>query len=115
MSFLVSYFTAINTHDFTAYQQLFDPQLRAAESATAFDAGYGTTTDSAIALTSIGVIGAGELVAEVTFVSHQLPAASPTNSACTAWTVSLYLLQQGGRYELQQPPAGYLASYNACS
>jgi hypothetical protein len=115
LSFLVSYFTAINTHDFTAYQQLFDPQLRAAESATAFSAGYGTTTDSAIALTSIGVIGIGELVAEVTFVSHQQPAASPTNSACTAWTVSLYLLQHNGSYELQQPTAGYHASFTACA
>jgi hypothetical protein len=115
LSFLVSYFTAINDHDFTAYQQLFDPELRAAESQTAFSAGYGTTTDSAITLTSIGVIGTGELVAEVTFVSHQQPAASPTDSACTAWTVSLYLLQHDGSYELQQPSAGYQASYTACS
>ncbi len=36
------------------------------------------------------------------FVSHQQPAASPTNSACTSWTVSLYLLEQGGSYLLQQ-------------
>lgn len=115
LSFLVSYFTAINDHDFTAYQQLFDPELRATESATAFSAGYGTTTDSAITLTSIGVIGSGELVAQVTFVSHQQPASSPTDSACTAWTVSLYLLPQGGSYQLQQPPAGYQASYTACS
>jgi hypothetical protein len=114
-SFLVSYFTAINDHDFTAYQQLFDPELRAAESATAFSAGYGTTTDSAITLTSIGVIGTGELVAAVTFVSHQQPAASPTDSACTAWTVSLYLLQHNGSYELQQPPPGYQVSYTACA
>jgi hypothetical protein len=115
LSFLVSYFTAINDHDFTAYQQLFDPELRAAESETAFSTGYGTTTDSAITVTSIGVIGTGELVAEVTFVSHQQPAASPTGSACTGWTVSLYLLQHDGSYELQQPSAGYQASYTACS
>jgi hypothetical protein len=115
LSFLASYFTAINDHDFTAYQELFRPELRAAESSTAFSAGYGTTTDSAITLTSIGVIGSGELVAQVAFVSHQQPAASPTNSACTEWTVSLYLLQQAGSYELQQPPPGYGASYAACS
>lgn len=115
LSLLVSYFTAINDHDFTAYQQLFDPELRAAESATVFSAGYGTTTDSAITLTSIGVIGTGELVAEVTFVSHQQPVASPTDSACTAWTVSLYLLQHNGSYELQQPPPGYQVSYTACA
>jgi hypothetical protein len=115
LSFLASYFTAINDHDFTAYQQLFSPELRASEHSTAFSAGYGSTADSAIALTSIGVIGSGELVAQVTFVSHQQPAASPTNSACTSWTVSLYLLEQGGSYQLQQPPAGYGASYTACS
>jgi hypothetical protein len=115
LSFLASYFTAINDHDFTAYQQLFSPSLRPAESAAAFSAGYRTTTDSAMRLTSIGVIGSGELVAQVTFISHQQPAASPTNTACTAWTVSLYLLQQDGSYLLQQPPAGYQASFTACS
>lgn len=115
LTFLAGYFTAINNHDFTAYQQLFSPELRTEESATTFSAGYGTTTDSAITLTSIGVIGSGELVAQVTFVSHQQAGSSPTNSACTSWTVSLYLLQQAGSYLLQQPPTGYQASYNACS
>src|SRR5215469_12644952 len=115
LSFLTSYFTAINEHDFTAYQQLFSPPLRADLSAPSFSAGYQTTTDSAITLSGIGVIGSGELVAQVTFVSHQQPTASPTNSACTAWGVSLYLIQQDGSYLLQQPPTGYQASYSACS
>ena len=115
LSFLASYFTAINDHDFTAYQQLFSSPLRADLSAPSFSTGYGTTTDSAITLTGIEVIGSGELVAHVTFVSDQQPAASPTNSACTAWSVSLYLLQQAGSYLLEQPPAGYQASYSACS
>ena len=116
VSFLASYFTAINDHDFTAYQQLFSPPLRADLSAPSFSAGYRTTTDSAITLGGIGVIGSGEVVAQVTFLSHQQAAASPTNSECTAWSVSLYLLQQGGSsYLLQQPPTGYQASYSACS
>ena len=115
MTFLTSYFTAINDHDFTAYQQLFSAPLRADLSAPSFSAGYETTTDSAITLGGIEVIGSGELVAQVTFVSHQQAAASPTNSACTAWSVSLYLLQQGDSYLLQQPPTGYQASYSACS
>ena len=115
LPFLSSYFTAINNHDFAAYQQLFSPPLRAELTATMFTAGYGTTTDSAITLTDIGVIGAGELVAQVTFISHQQAVASPTDSACTSWSVSLYLLQQGSSYLLQQPPAGYQASYSACS
>jgi hypothetical protein len=115
LAFLTSYFTAINDHDFTAYQQLFSPPLRADLSEPSFSAGYGTTTDSTITLGGIGVMGSGELVAQMTFVSHQQAAASPTNSACTAWSVSLYLLQQGGSYLIQQPPTGYQASYSACS
>jgi len=114
LAFLTSYFTAINNHDFAAYQRLFSPSLRADLSATTFNAGYGTTTDAAITLTDIAVIGSGELDAQVTFVSYQQPAASPTNSDCTSWSVSLYLLQQGGSDLLQQPPAGYQASYTAC-
>lgn len=115
LSFLTSYFAAIDSHDFTAYQQLFSAPLRTTLSASAFSAGYGSTSDSAITLTSIGVAGSGGLVAQVTFVSHQQPAVSPTNSACTSWSVSLYLLEQGGSYLLEQPPPGYQASYTACS
>jgi hypothetical protein len=115
LSFLASYFTAINDHNFADYLQLFGVPLRAQLSAATFSAGYGTTTDSAIRLTSIGVIGSGELVAQVSFVSHQQPSASPTDSACTAWVIALYLLPQSGSYQLQQPPAGYQPSYSACS
>jgi hypothetical protein len=115
LSFLASYFTAINNHDFAAYLQLFSAPLRAQLSAATFSAGYGTTTDSAIRLTSIGVIGSGELVAQVSFVSHQQPSASPTDSACTAWVIGIYLLPGGGSYQLQQPPAGYQPSYSVCS
>lgn len=114
LSFLTSYFTAINNHDFAAYQGLFSVPLQADLSPSSFSAGYGTTTDSAIRLTDIAVIGSGELVAQVSFISHQQPTASPTDSACTSWTVSLYLLQQDGSYLLQQPPPGYQASYSAC-
>jgi hypothetical protein len=115
LSFLTSYFAAINSHNFTAYEQLFSLPLQSDLSAAAFSAGYETTTDSAIALTSIAVIGSGELVAQVTFVSHQQPTASPADSACTTWSVSLYLLQEGGSYQLQQPPPGYQASFAVCS
>jgi hypothetical protein len=113
--FLASYFTAINDHDFADYLQLFGGPLRAQLSTATFSAGYGTTTDSAIRLTSIAVIGSGELVAQVSFVSHQQPSVSPTDSSCTAWVIALYLLPQSGSYLLQQPPAGYQASYTGCS
>lgn len=112
--FLTSYFSAINRHDYAAYAALFSPAV-GGESAAAFSAGYGTTTDSSVTLQSVGVVGTGELAAQVSFVSHQLPSASPTNSSCTAWTISLYLLSQDGNYLLQPPPAGYQPSDGACA
>jgi hypothetical protein len=115
LSFLNSYITAINTHDYAAYEQLFSPVVRDGQSAATFLAGYGTTTDSGVTLQSIGTVGAGELVAQVSFTSHQQPSGSATNSSCTAWTVSLYLLPQGGQYQLVPPPPGYQPSDSACS
>lgn len=117
VSFLTAYFTAINNHDYAAYQQLFNPALRSDLTETGFGIGYGTTTDSSIMLHGITVMATGELVAKVTFTSQQQPQTSPTNSPCTAWNVSLYLLPQRGSYQLQQPPAGsgYQATFSACA
>jgi hypothetical protein len=115
LSFLTGYFTAINDHDFGAYQQLFSSAQQSDLSATQFSTGYGTTTDSAITLHNIAVLSSGELAAQVSFISHQQPALSPTGTQCTAWNVSLYLQPQGGTYLLVQPPASYGASYTACS
>jgi hypothetical protein len=114
LAFVSRYFAAINRHDFGAYERLFGPALRANLSATAFGSGYGTTTDIRITLRAIGVLSASEVVAQVTFTSHQQPATSPTNSVCTAWNVSLFLARQLRGYLLQQPPPWYQASFTAC-
>jgi hypothetical protein len=115
VAFLNSYFRAINSHDYAAYEQLFSPALRGELSAASFSTGYGSTRDSAEKLHSIGAIGAGQVDALVTFTSHQLAADSPTSSSCTAWSVALYLVSQGSRYLMVAPPQGYQASYHSCS
>ena len=114
VSFLTRYFTAINDHDYRAYLRLYSPAIRGSLTPKAFSAGYGTTRDSLATLRHIGVIGLGQLVAVVTFTSHQQPGQSASRSACTRWRISLYLIRAGGGYLLQTPPTGYLASFRAC-
>ncbi len=109
------YFSAINSHAYSAYEKLFSPAVRSGLSAATFMTGYGTTRDSLATLHSIGVIGPGQVGALVTFTSHQQAADSPTQSSCTAWRISLYLIRQGHRYLLEAPPQGYQASYHSCS
>ena len=114
-AFLNRYFSAINKHDYSAYLKLFSQPLSGALSAAAFSSGYGTTTDSAVTLRGIEVVGASQVRALVSFTSHQQAAASQTQSSCTAWRISLYLIKHGHRYLLQAPPSGYQASYHPCT
>jgi hypothetical protein len=114
-AFLAAYFTAINEHDFAAYQALFGATLRVGLSPAAFARGYGSSQDSQATLHSISVSAGGRLVATVSFVSHQQPSDSATHSSCTAWTISLYLTKRADTYAIQAPPAGYGATAAACS
>ena len=109
------YFRAINRHDFATYRTLFSVSLRAELSSSAFMRGYGTSRDSLTTLRSITPVGDGELDATVSFTSHQRPADTPSHSACTTWSISLYLVRQGHGYVIVSPPAGYRASYVTCS
>jgi hypothetical protein len=109
------YFSAINDHAYGAYERLFSPAVRSGLSQATFMAGFGTTHDSAVTLRRMSALGTGELEVSVTFTSHQQPSASPTQSSCTAWQISLYLVKQGRRYLLTAPPPGYQASYRSCS
>jgi hypothetical protein len=88
--------------------------MRQDESASDFYAGYGSTTDSAAVLTAISATGSGSVGAAVTFTSHQLPADSPSGTACTNWSITLFLTQSGGRYVRAPSPPGYQAAYQAC-
>jgi hypothetical protein len=113
-AFIDRYFKAINTHDYAAYSSLLDAQEQSVNTRSSFDAGYGTTRDSAETLTSIANTGGGNEAATVSFTSHQNPAESASKTACTSWTITLYLQPNGGSYLIGPAPAGYHASYQAC-
>lgn len=113
-AFLNKYFTAINNHNYRQYSALLDRALQQGQSAHGFYAGYNSTTDSKAMLTAISNIGPGSVGAAVTFTSHQLPADSPSDTACTDWNITLYLAQQGSRYVLRAAPSDYHAAYRPC-
>jgi len=115
VSFLTRYFTAINSHDYQAYQRLFSSSVRSQLSAAAFGSGYGSTTDSRAVLRNISAVGLGRLAVLISFTSHQQPAGSVTDSSCTTWSIVLYLARQGHKYVLQSPPSNYQASATSCS
>lgn len=113
-AFLDRYFTAINAHNYAAFSSLLDSREQSVNTPSSFDAGYGSTTDSAERLTGIAGTGGGGEAATVSFTSHQTPAESPTKTACTSWTITLYLQPNGGSYLIGPAPTGYHASYQAC-
>jgi hypothetical protein len=112
-AFLTSYFTAINAHDYNAYISLFDSRRQPIPSIQQFRAGYRTTADSHATLVGISPAAAGP-VATVTFISHQSPADSASQTACTSWRIRLYLESAGGSYLIGKSPPGYHARFAAC-
>jgi hypothetical protein len=112
-AFLDEYFAAINTHNYQAYEALLSPQAPDLSQAQ-FATGYGSTADSDETLRAISTSSNGDSVANVTFTSHQSTAQSATNSTCTDWNISLYLVPSGGGYLIDTPPAGYHAKYMTC-
>jgi hypothetical protein len=113
--FVTRYFRAINRHDFATYRTLFSARLRGGLSSKAFARGYGTSRDSRATLSAITGVGTGELDAALNFTSHQQASQTPSHSACTTWSISLYLARQGHGYVIVSPPAGYKASFGTCS
>ncbi|MGH3070464.1 MAG: hypothetical protein ACRDMI_18025, partial [Streptosporangiaceae bacterium] len=111
--FLVSYFTAINAHDYRQYTGLLVPARRAQLSAAAFAQGYGTTTDTGASIVGISPAGRG-VAATVTFTSDQRTAPGADGTGCTFWDITLYLRKQGGTLLIGNPPAGYHAYHRAC-
>jgi hypothetical protein len=108
------YFSAINTHDYTAYNSLLEPQQQAADTLSSFKAGYGSTTDSNENLTGITSTGSGGEAAVLSFTSHQNAADSATHTTCTSWTITLYLKPNGSSYLIGPTPPGYHAHFAAC-
>lgn len=112
-AFLGKYFTAINSHNYQAYEALLGPQVPGITSSQ-FDSGYGSTADSHETLQEISSAANGDSVAQVTFTSHQRSAESATNSACTVWNISLYLIPNADSYLIDNPPSSYHAWSAAC-
>jgi hypothetical protein len=113
--FLTRYFSAVNRHNYLAYRILLTPGIGARLTPRAFRSGYGTTADSAVTLRAVSVIAAaGRLAATITFTSRQDPADSPAHSACTAWSIVLYLVPHRAGYLIGKPPPSYHAAFRGC-
>lgn len=111
---LTSYFTAINSHDYTGYQALLDPRMRRSVTLARFAAGYRSTTDSAATLTGISAAPGGQTTADVTFTSHQDPSDGPDHSPCTTWDITLFLQRSPGGFLIGPARPGYHAAHHSC-
>jgi hypothetical protein len=114
LSFLNTYFAAINAHNYQRYYGLLDAQQQRGITEHQFRTGYRDTRDSRATLVTLGPAGGGTIAAAVTFTSHQPAADSPSHSGCTNWNTTLYLRRQGSSYVIGAPPASYHATYQAC-
>jgi hypothetical protein len=113
-AFLGQYFTAVNEHDYRAFISLFTPAAQQNQSPQTFSSGSGTSRDSGEALVALSPARHGKTAAAITFVSHQDPSESATHTACTTWSITLYLRPAGTSYLIGVPPSTYQASREPC-
>jgi hypothetical protein len=114
VSFLETYFTAINSRDFHGFLSLLDPQAQETYTHRQFMHGFRSTSDSAEKLKRIFTAG-GETVAVVSFISHQNPRDSINGQeSCTRWRISLFLQPSGSGYTMEPAPPGYHPAFAPC-
>ena len=111
---LMTYFAAINTHNFRQYASAFLPSVRRQLSASSFASGYKTTRDSNASLVGLGTSAGHRLAATVTFTSTQQPVPSQGVTGCTYWAITLYLGQHGNGFLIGSEPSGYHPYHHAC-
>jgi len=111
--FLVSYFAAINAHDYQQYAGLLSPGRREQLTAADFARGYGTTTDTAASVVGISATGPA-VAATVTFTSRQQSVPGADITGCTRWEITLYLRKHDGTLLIGTPPVAYHAYQSAC-
>jgi hypothetical protein len=111
VSFLQSYFTAINNHDYGQYAPLVTSAHR--PTPAEFENGFGTTTDSNATLTGLVPYGTG-VAATVKFTSHQSPSSSFTGTSCTRWHITLFLQPRTSGYIIGSAPTTYRPQARAC-
>ena len=104
---------AINGRDYAAYLATQSPGNAVTESQ--FQAGFESTQDSDVLVTGITTAPDGRPAADVTFTSRQQPQDGPDGESCTNWQVTMFFDGSAGNYTIGAPPAGYHASYQACS
>lgn len=114
-SLLMTYFTAINTHNFRQYASTFLPSVRRQLSAASFASGYRTTRDSDASLVGIGTSAGHRLAATVTFTSTQQAKPSLGVTGCTYWAITLFLGQHGNGFLIGAEPGGYHPYHHACN
>lgn len=111
---LMTYFTAINTHNFQQYASTFLPSIRHQLSAASFASGYKTTRDSSASLVGLGTSAGHRLAATVTFSSTQKPVPSQGVTGCTYWAITLFLGKHGNGFLIGPEPSGYHPFQHAC-
>ena len=111
--FLVSYFAAINAHDYQQYAGLLSPGRREQLTAADFAQGYGTTTDTAASVVGISATGPA-VAATATFTSRQQSVPGADITGCTRWEITLYLRKHDGTLLIGTPPAAYHAYQSTC-
>ncbi|HEY9243032.1 MAG TPA: hypothetical protein VIP48_13670 [Streptosporangiaceae bacterium] len=112
---LVTYFTAINAHNFGQYASTFLPSVRRQLSPAGFASGYKTTRDSDASLVGLGTAAGHRLAATVTFTSTQQPVPGQGVTGCTYWAITLFLGQHGNGFLIGAEPRGYHPYHHACN
>ncbi len=111
-AFVTSYFSAINAHDYSAYENILTPAEASALSLTEFQSGYGSTRDFNETINSISLVSGG-LDVDLSFTSNQRASQSANDSECTDWeSVTLYLEDYSGQYLLG--PSTVKPAYSDC-
>ena len=103
-AFVGTYFAAINRRDYQAYASLFDDPARPDRNEQQFLSGYRTTTDSDPVLVALTPTSTGQWAATVTFVSHQSPTTSATQSSCPDWCIICIWSRAGTPTSLSSRP-----------
>jgi hypothetical protein len=111
---LSHYFQGINKRDYAEYASSQTAKGKENQPQSSFDAGYATTSDTDMTLTSLTPTGGGDLTATITFTSHQSASDGVDNSRCNAWTLNLYLVPNGAGYLIAPAPPDYEPSYSDC-
>jgi hypothetical protein len=114
-TFASQYFSAINSHNFQAYDALLIPELQQGETAQSFSNGFGSSSDSDEILVAITVASNGDTAANLTFTSHQNASQAVDHTGtCTDWNITLFLESHGTGYLDGQTPSTYHSKSWSC-